>query len=150
MENLNQDNELIKMKQQNEILIYAEHYLDNTHTSIARLLRYLYNKNYCVTTDGNKDKWFRFNGRYWESSNGIKHELKNKLSSEVTQIVADTRAKIREKIMSVGDENKTYWEKERLKTLLYIERNLYNTHFKDGVIKECESIFYQEKLPDVN
>jgi hypothetical protein len=132
-----------------DIINYIESTVDNNHTSLARLLHKLYHNNYCVTTDNNKDKWFRFNENHWESSNAIKHELKNKLSSDVALLIGYTRSKLREKIMSTEDNLKISWEKDRIIKLLMIEKNLYNTHFKDGIIKECESIFYLEKLPEV-
>jgi predicted transcriptional regulator len=137
------------MTQKYEILNYIEINIDDTHTSIANLLYKLYNKNYCVTTESNKDKWFRFNKTYWESSSSIKHEIKNKLSSDIFQLIAEVRNILREKIMAKLDENKTKWERERIRTLLGLEKKLYNTHFKDAIIKECESIFYQENLPDI-
>jgi predicted transcriptional regulator len=136
------------MENYNELINYIETNIDNTHTSIANLLKRLYSNKYCVTTDNNKDKWFRFNGTHWESSNAIKHELKNKLSSEVVQIITDTRSTLRERIMEESDEQKSSFKREKLKMLLNIEKNLYNTYFKDSIIKECESVFYQEKLPN--
>jgi hypothetical protein len=124
---------------------FVEREVDATHTHIARLMKRMYENNYCASVDSKKVDWYQFTGIYWKKlPQGI--ELRNKLTTEVAQVIADTRSKLRERIMMVGDEQKTSWEKERLKTLLNVERSLYTSGFKDSVMKDCVGLFYDEEF----
>lgn len=129
-----------------DINLYILENLDDSHNSISKLLYKLYKNMYCITTDNNKEKWFKYNGNYWQTSNGIKYEIKNKISNELAPLISNARTILRERIMRGADDLKTSWEKERLHKLLNIEKMLYNTHQKDSIIKECESLFYVENL----
>jgi P4 family phage/plasmid primase-like protien len=124
---------------------FVERDVDATHTHIARLMKRMYENNYCASVDSKKVDWYHFTGVSWKKlPQGI--ELRNKLTTEVAQVIADTRTKLRERIMLIGDEQKTSWEKERLKTLLSVERSLYTSGFKDSVMKDCVGLFYDEEF----
>jgi len=122
---------------------FVERDVDTTHTHIARLMKRMYENTYCAAVDAKKVDWYYFNNICWKKlPQGI--ELRNKLTTEVAQVIADSRTKLRERIMAIGDEQKTSWEKERLKILLNVERSLYTSGFKDSVMKDCIGLFYEE------
>ena len=122
---------------------FVERDVDTTHTHIARLMKRMYENTYCAAVDAKKVDWYYFNGICWKKlPQGI--ELRNKLTTEVAQVIADSRTKLRERILAIGDEQKTSWENERLKILFNVERSLYTSGFKDSVMKDCIGLFYEE------
>lgn len=124
---------------------FVERDVDTTHTHIARLMKRMYENTYCAAVDAKRVDWYYFNNICWKKlPQGI--ELRNKLTTEVAQVIADSRTKLRERIMASGDEQKTSWEKERLKILLNVERSLYTSGFKDSVMKDCIGLFYEEEF----
>ena len=124
---------------------FVEREVTATHTHIARLMKRMFENNYCASVDSKKVDWFHFNGVYWKKlPQGI--ELRNKLTGEVAQVIADTRSKIREGIKCTDDDKKTSWENERLKALLNVEKSLYQSGFKDAVMKDCIGLFYEEEF----
>jgi hypothetical protein len=129
----------------NSFVEFVEREVDATHTHIARLMKRMYENNYCAAVDSKKVEWFHFNGICWKKlPQGI--ELRNKLTGEVTKVIIDTRSKICERIMGINDEQKVSWEKGRLKSLLNVERSLYQSGFKDAVMKDCIGLFYEEEF----
>jgi len=124
---------------------FVERDVDTTHTHIARLMKRMYENTYCAAVDAKKVDWYYFNGICWKKlPQGI--ELRNKLTTEVAQVIADSRTKLRERILAIGDEQKTSWENERLKILFNVERSLYTSGFKDSVMKDCIGLFYEEEF----
>jgi len=124
---------------------FVEREVDTTHTHIARLLKRMYENTYCASVDSKKVEWYHFTGICWRKlPQGI--ELRNKLHTEVAQIIGDTRTKIRERIMLIADEQKTSWETQRLKSLIKVEQSLYSSGFKDSVMKDCIGLFYEEEF----
>jgi P4 family phage/plasmid primase-like protien len=124
---------------------FVERDVDTTHTHIARLMKRMYENTYCAAVDAKKVDWYYFNNIYWKKlPQGI--ELRNKLTTEVAQVIADSRTKLRERILAIGDEQKTSWENQRLKILLNVERSLYQSGFKDSVMKDCIGLFYEEEF----
>lgn len=131
-------------KDLSEYILYT---LNETHFSIATLIKKLYYNKYCVSTDNNKDKWFKYNGTYWISSSSIKHELKNKLSTEVAHVIIEARKRLRDRY--INSDNQTFLDC-RLKKLLHIEKMLFNTRQKDSILKECESVMYTPTLHNLS
>jgi P4 family phage/plasmid primase-like protien len=124
---------------------FVERDVDTTHTHIARLMKRMYENTYCAAVDAKKVDWYYFNGICWKKlPQGI--ELRNKLTTEVAQVIADSRTKLRERILAIGNEQKTSWENERLKILFNVERSLYTSGFKDSVMKDCIGLFYEEEF----
>jgi hypothetical protein len=124
---------------------FVERDVDTTHTHIARLMKRMYENTYCAAVDAKKVDWYYFNSICWKKlPQGI--ELRNKLTTEVAQVIADSRTKLRERILAIGDEQKTSWENERLKILFNVERSLYTSGFKDSVMKDCIGLFYEEEF----
>jgi hypothetical protein len=120
--------------------------MDNSDYSMAKLIHYLYSDIYCRTNDGNREKWFAWNGVHWYTSEMIKHELKIKLSEEVPKLIMGARTKIRNELANAKDDERTFGE-SRMKSLIKMEQKFYSTTSKDRMIKECESLFFVNELP---
>jgi P4 family phage/plasmid primase-like protien len=129
----------------NSFINFVEREVDATHTHIARLMKRMYENTYCASVDSKKVDWYHFTGICWKKlPQGI--ELRNKLTSDVVQVIADTKAKLRERIMEEPDDQKSSWHKERLKVLHKVEGSLYTSGFKDSVMKDCIGLFYDEEF----
>jgi P4 family phage/plasmid primase-like protien len=129
----------------NSFINFVEREVDATHTHIARLMKRMYENTYCASVDSKKVDWYYFTGICWKKlPQGI--ELRNKLTSDVVQVIADTKAKLRERIMEEPDDQKSSWHKERLKVLHKVEGSLYTSGFKDSVMKDCIGLFYDEEF----
>ena len=126
----------------NSFVNYVESEVDLTHTHIARLMKRMFGNTYCASVDSRRVEWYHFNGTYWKKiPQGI--ELRNKMTTEVAQVISDTRSRIRRRLETL-DENQRTWEETRMKKMLKIEESLYQSGFKDSVMKECVGIFYEE------
>jgi hypothetical protein len=137
------------MTDRQDLINYIINYLDNTDYHIAKFVSKIIENRYCLTTENNKDKWFKYNGEHWMSSNTIIHELNILLSSEIASYIADARTELRRRICDCLDENNISFEKERLIQLFKIEKELYNSRRKHSILKECECILYKERLPEI-
>jgi len=140
------DNHIMYRKiMNNSFTNFVEREVDPTHTHVARLVKRMYENNYCASVDSKKVDWFHFTGVCWKKlPQGI--ELRNKLTGDVAQVIADTRSKIRERIMGIDDQQKVSWEKERIQQLFNVEKSLYQSGFKDSVMKDCVGLFYEEEF----
>jgi P4 family phage/plasmid primase-like protien len=123
---------------------FVEREVDVTHTHVARLMKLMYKNEYCAAVDSKKVEWYHFTGVFWKKlQQGI--ELRNKMTTEVAQVISDTRSKIRNHLMAAGaDDRETSWEQTRVKKLFEAEKSLYQSGFKDSVMKDCIGIFYEE------
>ena len=129
----------------NSFTNFVEREVDPTHTHVARLMKRMYENNYCASVDSKRVDWFHFTGICWKKlPQGI--ELRNKLTGDVAQVIADTRSKIRERVMGIDDQQKVSWEKERIQQLFNVEKSLYQSGFKDSVMKDCIGLFYEEEF----
>jgi P4 family phage/plasmid primase-like protien len=123
---------------------FVEREVDATHTHIARLMKKMYSNNYCASVDSKKVEWYEFTGNYWKKlAQGI--DLRNKMTTEVAQVISDTRGKIRNRLNNLGNDERSF-EDTRMKKMLKIEQCLYTSGFKDAVMKECVGIFYEEEF----
>lgn len=121
---------------------FVESEVDATHTHIARLMKRMYGNYYCAAVDSKKVEWYHFTGTYWKKiPQGI--ELRNKMTTDVAQVISDTRSRIRNRLSQLGNDERT-WEEARLKKLFKIEESLYQSGFKDSVMKDCIGLFYDE------
>jgi P4 family phage/plasmid primase-like protien len=121
---------------------YVESEVDLTHTHIARLMKRMFQHTYCASVDSKRVDWYHFNGSFWKKiPQGI--ELRNRITTDVAEVIAETRSRIRKRLESLDDNQRT-WEETRMKKLLKIEESLYQSGFKDSVMKECVGIFYEE------
>jgi P4 family phage/plasmid primase-like protien len=142
------DNPVIYRRLMNDSFVnFVEREMDVTHTHVARLMYRMYKNEYCAALDSKKVEWYKFSGVYWKKiPQGI--ELRNKMTTEVAQVISDARDKIRRRILQAdnGDEKETTWEHTRMKKLLDIEKSLYQSGFKDSVMKDCIGVFYVEEF----
>jgi P4 family phage/plasmid primase-like protien len=123
---------------------FVEREVDATHTHIARLMKRMYGNNYCAAVDSKKVDWYEFNGIYWKKlAQGI--ELRNKMTTEVAQVISDTRGRMRERLGRLTDDQRAF-EETRMKKMTKIEQCLYTSGFKDSVMKECVGLFYEEEF----
>jgi len=121
---------------------FVESDVDATHTHIARLMKRMYGNHYCASVDSKKVEWFQFTGTAWKKlPQGI--ELRNKMTTEVAQVISDTRSRIRNRLTTLGNDERA-WEETRVKKLFKIEESLYQSGFKDNVMKDCIGLFYDE------
>ena len=121
---------------------FVEREVDATHTHIARLMKRMYENNYCASVDAKKVDWYEFTGTYWKKlAQGI--DLRNKMTTEVAQVISDTRTKIRNRLATLNNDERS-WEETRMKKMTKIEQCLYTSGFKDSVMKECVGLFYEE------
>jgi P4 family phage/plasmid primase-like protien len=123
---------------------FVEREVEVTHTHLARLMKLMYKNEYCASVCDKKVEWFYFTGVFWKKlAQGI--ELRNKMATEVAQVISDARSKIRNQLINAGtDEREASWEQTRIKKLFDVEKNLYQSGFKDSVMKDCIGIFYEE------
>ena len=143
------DNPQVYRRLMNESFVaFVEREMDVTHTHVARLMYRMYKNEYCASVDSKKVEWHKFSGVYWKKiPQGI--ELRNKMTTEVAQIIMDARRKLMNRMMQADargefDEKETTWEQTRAKKLLEIEKSLYQSGFKDSVMKDCVGLFYVE------
>jgi P4 family phage/plasmid primase-like protien len=121
---------------------FVEREVDATHTHIARLMKKMYSNNYCASVDSKKVEWYEFTGNCWKKlAQGI--DLRNKMTTEVAQVISDTRTKIRNRLNNLGNDERSF-EETRMKKMTKIEQCLYTSGFKDSVMKECVGLFYEE------
>jgi P4 family phage/plasmid primase-like protien len=121
---------------------FVEREVDATHTHIARLMKRMYSNNYCAAVDSKKVDWYEFTGNCWKKlAQGI--DLRNKMTTEVAQVISDTRTKIRNRLTNLSNDERLF-EETRMKKMTKIEQCLYTSGFKDSVMKECIGLFYEE------
>jgi P4 family phage/plasmid primase-like protien len=65
------------------------------------------------------------------------------MTTEVAQVISDTRTKIRNRLNNLGNDERSF-EETRMKKMTKIEQCLYTSGFKDSVMKECVGLFYEE------
>ena len=140
-----QDNPKKHKKIMNESFVdFVEREVDATHTHIARLMKRMYSNNYCAAVDSKKVDWYEFTGNSWKKlAQGI--ELRNKMTTEVAQVISDTRGKIRNRLNNLSNDERSF-EETRMKKMTKIEQCLYTSGFKDSVMKECVGLFYEEEF----
>ena len=118
---------------------FVEREVDATHTHIARLMKRMYENNYCASVDSKKVDWFEFTGNCWKKLHqGI--ELRNKMTNEVAEVIIEARRNIRDKLTTANTDRD--FIDSRLKKMTKIEQCLYTSGFKDSVMKDCIGLFY--------
>lgn len=145
------DNYTVYRRLMNDSFInFVEREMDVTHTHVARLMYRMYKNEYCASVDSKSVEWHKFTGVYWKKiPQGI--ELRNKMTTEVAQVIMDTRRKLMNRMIQADargefDEKETSWEQTRASKLLKIESSLYQSGFKDSVMKDCVGMFYVEEF----
>jgi P4 family phage/plasmid primase-like protien len=120
---------------------FVEAEVEATHTHIARLMKRMYGDRYASSVDSKKVEWFEFTGSSWKKlPQGI--DLRNKLATEVAQVIIDARTSIRRRLIAENADDE--YISRRMKEMMRIESSLYQSGFKDSVMKDCIGLFYEE------
>ena len=113
----------------------------HTHNHIAQLMNLLYDGDYRVAMDSKRIVWYRYRANMWQHAiQGV--DLRNKLSSEIVDVIIEGRKERRQWLSQQGNDEPG--NDLIFKELLIIEKSLYSCGFKDSVMKEAASIFYEE------
>jgi P4 family phage/plasmid primase-like protien len=139
-----QDNpEKYKKIMEDSFINYVEREVDNTHTHIARLMKRMYENNYCAAVDSKKVDWYQFSGVYWKKlAQGI--ELRNKMTTDVAEVIMESRKVIKNRLEKANADEA--FITSRMKKLCDIEKCLYTSGFKDSVMKDCIGLFYEDEF----
>ena len=125
----------------NSFVDFVEREVDATHTHIARLMKRMYENNYCAAVDSKKVDWYEFTGNCWKKLHqGI--ELRNKMTTEVAEVIMESRRTIRDRL-NTNNTDQAFID-SRMKKMTKIEQCLYTSGFKDSVMKDCIGLFYEE------
>jgi P4 family phage/plasmid primase-like protien len=130
-----------------DIINYIERQVDLTHNHIAKLMKQMYNDSYRAAVDSKKSEWYEYKDNCWRKlAQGI--ELRNKMSTDVADMIIAARVKRRRFLLQEGGETggDKIFKDERFDKLLKIEKSLYTAGFKDSVMKECVGLFYEEEF----
>uniref|UniRef100_A0A6C0L5U4 SF3 helicase domain-containing protein n=1 Tax=viral metagenome TaxID=1070528 RepID=A0A6C0L5U4_9ZZZZ len=150
---------------ENDHVRFVQYRVDDTHHHAARILKRMYKQNFCASIESRKVEWYTFDERIhtWRHINqGM--ELREKLSSEVVNLVVDARMRLKKKGYddyglrnSLGttedtDSPDSDWFKkwvhtmdgERFSLLQKLEKHLYSSDFKNCVMKEAAELFSEE------
>lgn len=113
----------------------------NTHNHIAQMMNLLYDGDYRVAMNSKMTTWYRYRKNMWQLAvQGV--DLRNKLSNEIVDIVTEGRRERRQWLSQQGNDEPG--NDLIFKELIVIEKNLYSCGFKDSIMKEAASIFYEE------
>ena len=142
---------------------FVQYRVDDTHHHVALLLRRIYKGRFCASVESRKTEWYVFDERIhtWRHTNqGI--ELREKLSTEVADLAVRARMRLKKKGWddhcaknNVNADNATPdedWYKNwaftvdggRFQILVKLEKHLYDSGFKDRVMKEACELFCEE------
>jgi P4 family phage/plasmid primase-like protien len=131
------------------ILEYIRKSVDVTHFHIARLMKKIYGNNYVASLSTKTTDWFFYDDEVnlWkELDQGI--QLRTKISGEVAKYVGTARDKLRSDIDRAQSEEVREIYTAKLKKLLKVEEQLYNTGFNDSVMKMAANFFFEERFRD--
>lgn len=120
--------------------------VDATHTHIARLMKRLYEGQYCCSIDSKKSDWYGFKNNAWcRIPQGL--EVRNKLTMDVADLIIDAKVRVKKKMNAAeSEEERALIEHREFKRLHKIETSLYTAGFKDSVMKDCIGEFCEEEF----
>ena len=115
---------------------------------MAKLVKKLYDSEYCVLIVNRRETWYKRDGRVWRMYPQTSHELSIKLSEEFTNYCSKARGIIRNRVNRLSNIEKVI-DEIKIKKLVKLEQLLYMPSFKKSVINECESLFVREEFPNI-
>jgi P4 family phage/plasmid primase-like protien len=143
-----QDNpEHYKALLDSDIVSFIERDVDATHTHLARVLYRMFWDRYKASINGKTTEWFEFDGIVWRRiPQGM--ELRRKISTDVTALVDKAKVRARRQLFDseLKEETVKIAAEQKMKKFMLIEKNLYNSGFKDSIMKEAGGIFYEEEF----
>ena len=119
------------------IIEYIVSHVSNTNYHVASLIKTIYGDKFRTVLDS-KDKlvWEEYIDNSWQHTN-IKFTLRNKLSTEVTKYVMEAQSILHKQLEKVRSYEECQYLSLKYKALVSIEMNLYNSGYKDKIIKEA-------------
>jgi hypothetical protein len=114
---------------------------------MAKLVKKLYDREYCVLIVDRRETWYKREGEVWRIYPQTLHELNIKLSEEFTNYCSKARGMIRNRIGRLSNIERVI-DEMKMKKLFKLEQLLYTPSFKKSVINECESLFVREEFPN--
>jgi len=113
-------------------------YKGGTHHHIACIMYKLFSDRYRCSVDHRSVEWYEFKDHIWDNlPQGL--EVKTRIHTEVAEHVFEARRTYN----TPGKED----EDMKYKALLMdMEKNLYNSNFKENIMKECVQLFFDEEF----
>jgi hypothetical protein len=129
------------------IVEYILSYVSNTDYHVASLIKTIYGDKFRTIVDPKSGKlvWEEYIDDSWQPTN-IKITLRNKLSTEVTTYVMKANSILRKRLIEVKDEYECNYIRLKYKELHTLEGNLYNSGYRDKIIKEAGYLMVAKSL----
>lgn len=115
------------------------------HHHVGLIMHEIFSGHYRSTADSKSVDWYEFKNHVWRKlQKGI--EIRNHISTKLIALIAAAQNRQRSKFAtSVDSKNfKNSEDYKDFEALIRFEKQLYNSGFKDSVMKECEGIFYED------
>ena len=130
-----------------DIVGFIENNTKNTHNHVARLMKKIFQDRYVAAIDSKRTEWYEFKNNTWKHLvQGV--ELRNKISYEVVSYILEAKKRVLRKISELrektNDDLITKIQEQKLKELNDLEKHLYQSDFKNCVMKEASGLFYEE------
>lgn len=142
-DNLTKYNEVIE----NDLHEYIRQEVDKTHYHVAKLMKKMFRNEYVASVNTKSTDWYMFD-KYKHSWRHINQgvSLRNMMVSDVAKEIDHSRDKIRNLLYAAKDLDSRNMLENKLKLLVSIEMKLYDSGFKDSVMKECMMLFSEENF----
>jgi hypothetical protein len=128
---------------------FIEKEVKATHTSVARILKKMYDGRYVASIEQRETAWFEFTSNTWlDIPQGI--DIRNSIDRELSKYVIMAKQRVKRKIR---DEEERGTEgitgkilDAKWKELHQLEAKLEASDFKNGIMKEAAGMFYVPKF----
>lgn len=134
---------------EDDIVEFIEKEVKATNTSVARILKKMYDGRYVASIEQRETAWFEYSGNTWLTvPQGI--DIRNSIDRELSKYVVLAKQRVKRKIR---DEEERGTEgitgkilDAKWKELHQLEAKLEASDFKSGVMKEAAGMFYVPKF----
>lgn len=134
---------------EDDIVEFIEKEVKATHTSVARILKKMYDGRYVASIEQRETAWFEYSGNTWLTvPQGI--DIRNSIDRELSKYVVMAKQRVKRKIR---DEEERGTEgitgkilDAKWKELHQLEAKLEASDFKSGIMKEASGMFYVPKF----
>lgn len=109
-------------------------YKGGTHHHVAMIMHKLFGDRYRCSVDGKSTEWYEYKDQIWEHI-PLAIAVKTRIHTDVADHVCDAKRSY----IGGDDQDLKYRQ-----LIMDLEKNLYNTNFKDSVMKECVQLFFDE------
>jgi hypothetical protein len=134
---------------ENDIINKIQYQLEACHTHVAQIMHAIFWENYKCTSEARRMEWYEYKNHMWRKlQQGV--EIRNHISTKIRDLVVAAQNRARAGFASLegreGREFKDSKEYKQFDALMKFERQLYNSGFKDSVMKEAQGIFYEDEF----